>query len=315
MPSILIYTVGDRLHGMGHVQRQIVLARELTRRGVEVIFDTPMDTPGYSRIQAAGLKIRSVPDGLKNHDAYLVDIEHGPELDWLEFFSRYYRRIIIVGGVGFAQTNGHDALAKLCDLQIYQGELFDPPSSDTALSGPEYLIIDPAYARCRPSHGGHIVVSFGGADPHMLTGRALETVVGLGRAVYGIIGPACEWEGWYSPNVEIVRSPESLAPYLDGAAVCVTATGMTAYESLCAGVPVVLTNWSEAHIRTAQELDSLGMASNLGIWSEFDGDSLIGRVNHWLMDHGSWGYASRPSKLLIDGLGVQRVADRICALL
>ena len=314
MPNILIFTVGDKLHGMGHVQRQIVLARELARRGIEAKFETLQNTPGYSRIQDAGFRVMSVPDGMQ-YDICITDVEHGPELSWLQSIQGRFRRIIIVGGVGFAQTNGHDALAKLCDLQIYQGELFDHPSSDTALNGPEYLIIDPAYARCQPNYKGHIVVSFGGADPHMLTGRALEAVTGLGRDVYGVIGPACEWEGWYSPNVEIIRSPESLAPYLDGAAICVTATGMTAYESLCAGVPVVLTNWSEAHARTAQELDGLGMASNLGIWSEFDGDSLIGRVNHWLMDHGSWGYASRPSKLLIDGLGVQRVADRICALL
>src|SRR3990167_1837573 len=179
MPNILIFTVGDKLHGMGHVQRQIVLARELARRGIEAKFETLQNTPGYSRIQDAGFRVMSVPDGMQ-YDICITDVEHGPQLSWLQSIQGRFRRIIIVGGVGFAQTNGHDALAKLCDLQIYQGELFDPPSSDTALSGPEYLIIDPAYARCRPSHGGHIVVSFGGADPHMLTGRALETVVGLG---------------------------------------------------------------------------------------------------------------------------------------
>ena len=83
---------------------------------------------------------------------------------------------------------------------------------------------------------------------------------------------------------QIVYGPDSLLPYLDGASLCITATGMTAYESLCAGVPVILTNWSADHERTAIELEQRGVAINLGLWDKFKADELREAIRVSLLD-------------------------------
>lgn len=325
MSDVLILAIGDKSHGFGHVTRCLVLARELVRSGVRVEFLTVLGTPGATWLADAGFHVwletdeahlaRALPE--TGHDAVILDLEQGPSLLLLKAARQHFARVVNIGCIGFYPSEDMAAVDALTDLQVFGVELFDAPRTAHELAGPSYLLIDPAYAEVSPSFSGHVLVTLGGADPHNLTPIAAAALAGLDRRVRVVVGPAASSvinpESY--PNVQVFVSPLSLLPLFHGAALCVTATGTTAYESLSAGVPVVLTNWSADHERTAVELTRRGLAANLRLWSDFSGPALAAVVRDTLADAEWWHKASYGGRRLVDGQGARRVAGEICNLI
>src|SRR3990167_3519975 len=123
---------------------------------------------------------------------------------------------------------------------------------------------------------GHVVVSMGGSDPHGLTDK-FACLYDIGRRVIVINGPAKENQSVYAASqpggkshIEIFPPQENLIKTLMAGALSIIQLGMTAYESMAAGVPPLLVNLSKDHERTSIELERLGCAINLGMWDEFD---------------------------------------------
>jgi len=333
MTPILFYCVGTREHGMGHVIRSLVLAEHLRQRGLAVSFATPAKTPGAERIQKAGQRVTEFGGRAENFlilyaettdtrfpttpPCLIVDVEYGPSREFLQALRPRYNRIVILGGVGYG-IHKPEQLDGLYDLQIWQSILPPPVNGDRVMAGVDNMIIRPEYAECQPDYeSGHVVVSLGGSDPHGLTGIAIETLARIGRRVVVVIGPAADIpRNTVVPlTTDVVVAPELLAPFLDGAALCVAALGMTAYESLAAGVPVLLTNWTADHERTALELERRGVAWNTGTWEQFETCNLRGRVTLLLDDPCMLRRMGEKGRKLVDGQGAGRVADRIVELL
>ena len=340
MSRILIYTLADKQNGFGHVMRQLVLASALLEREVRVDFWTESGTPGYKRLLTSPHDIYSGPPNPISYSGIIIDLEHGPELDFLKLIRSRYESVIVFGGVGYSLKNRVGEYAALCDLQVYQGELFDHPSTAHALNGPNYLILNPRYAHCQPNLDGPIVVSMGGSDPHNMTGKIMETLIEYRRDVRFVLGPAADWSKvrWAQdgknkriqmtpshpsyPNANIQDpfyydlyfAPDSLVNILEGASLCITATGMTAYESLAAGVPCLLVSWSADHVRTAQALEDKRVAWNMGLWNELEQKQFKVYVQTAFDKHCLRQEMSRRARVLIDGKGAGRVANRIVQL-
>ena len=312
MQTVLIYTEAGTF-GLGHIKRQIVLARELQQRGLSVEFVHPWhEHVGWDILHQSGFRVSPSEVELPSADMLIVDVEEYPSRDLFLDWRTRYSKVVLFGGAAYPRFDGEN----LVDLTVYQGELFDGPSSGHALNGLEYVIVDPAFAACWPSASGHIVVSMGGRDLYNMTPIALAALEGIDRRVICIIGPQFDNLSFKWAQAEIVQSPASLAPYLDGAALCVCATGMTAYEALAAGVLVVLGNISEDHERTAQELDRLGVAVNLGQTHEFTAERCAHSIDYFINGRiDVWPEISKRACSLIDGHGVERVSEKVCQLI
>lgn len=326
MPKLLIYTLGDRAHGMGHVLRCLTLAEVLSARGVAVLFVTAPDTPGQLRLRQSGWTVYDFVEGdlswthrFPEARAALLDVEHGPPTMMLKTMRRYFDTIITVNGSGYTLQQPYD-VRLYSDLIVYQSLLATPDAIVPTLAGAEYLMVHPDYAGSQPDREGQIVLSMGGADPHGMTLLAVQALDDLQRERLAIQGPAMT--GKYTVCNEIldeiitvIKAPASLAPYLEGAALFVGALGMSAYEAAAAGVPALLTGWSADHVKTAKELETRGVCFSLGLWSEFDGNLLRGLAALLLSDREAWQKMSAAGKALIDGQGAARVADEIGKLI
>lgn len=316
MPKILIATIGSRDHGLGHIQRQLVLARALESSGAAVEFASEPNTPGWERIVAAGYAPNPWPGPqMPIADAMVIDVEHGPSAAFLELAKQYYTKVITVYGGASFPLAAPDAVEQLSDLVLCQSVFeFDRPAH--VLQGTRHLIIDPAYRQCSPDFDGPVIVCMGGADPHNLTALALDTVAATGRDAIGIIGPAATPTGLnLSNHIALAVAPTSLVEYFQGASLFVGAMGMVAYEALAAGMPCILTNWSDSHTDTTIELGRLVGAVNLGLWSHFSPAKLRQAVEIILADRESWAGASARCGSLIDGQGAARCAEAICRLM
>jgi spore coat polysaccharide biosynthesis predicted glycosyltransferase SpsG len=206
-----------------------------------------------------------------------------------------------------------EAIAEAVDLLIYQSVIQPAQPNDRMLCGVEYVMIDPAYAGLQPDFDGPIVVSMGGSDHHEMTPRVVEALAGAGRKVKVIVGTVMtdrEWSDW-PDSVEVFIKPTNLLPHLDGAALLIGALGMTAYEAAAAGVPSLLVGWTDDHLATALELEQRGVCNSLGLWTEFDAGYLRNLIGGILTDQIIWKPMSAAGKALVDGRGVERVADRI----
>lgn len=301
MQSILIYTEGGSV-GLGHIIRCIHLARALSEHA-QVTFATSANEPiGAERLRQAG---HFVGYDFTPADAIIVDVEQYPGLDFMRMMRDRYKRVILIGGVSYPSA---DELAPYVDLTIYQGELFDHPTTEIALNGPDYLIIDPSFTNCYPNRYGHILISMGGRDPNNFTGRVLDAIP-QGTAVKIIVGPSFRQAQGDTSDYNgsgIIKAPLTLRPYVNGARLAIVTTGMTAYECLAAGVPCILFNISPDHDRTAAGLQDRGCAYNMGMG--FD------PVRLRMAMHAAgalWEPMSAAGRALVDGKGAERVAEAI----
>ena len=325
MMKLLIYVIGDQQHGMGHVMRCLVLAEELERRGVSVIFVTPPDTPGKRRLQQAGARVYDFHEAdlswcyrFPDYHAALIDVENGPTFEALGAMRRYFNHVITVNGSGYTFQNIY-AVICLSDLIIYQSILSERDDKVMTLGGADYLMVNPDYAKCQPDFNGPIVISMGGGDPHRLTWKAANAIGDLYRLMIVIQGGATQGNHdtmmLTQGDVINITAPSSLAPYINGASLLVGAFGMTSYEAAAAGVPSLLTGWSEDHVKTARELEARGICFSLGLWNQFDGGLLREMTAALLSERESWQKMSAAGKALIDGRGAARVADEIIKLI
>ena len=326
MKSILIYTSGDKHHGLGHVKRELVLAEELLSRGIRVGFEIPPNTVGHRIIEdwCVGRKHVIVNDHTRTHDAILIDIEHGPDQSLLEQAQSKFNKVVIVGGVGF-QIHNQQAIDSLVDLQVYQSIALNNGfgSATKHLIGCEYLIINKEYQSLRDVYGkvvlGHdILVVMGGGDPHGLTGVVCEAAKiccnGNGAGVQAVIGPAFDRPTanrvLLPSGVKCFHAPSTLMRPFASSRCMVSAMGMTTYEAACVGIPTASIGWSEDHVETVKKLEEANVTVNLGLWNSPDWKRMkefIERMN----DKSEWRKMSEAGRGLVDGLGVGRVVDGI----
>ena len=318
MADICIYAVGDCAHGMGHVVRCLTLADALKASGFGVSFATQHETPGYERIRKSPyLVIDFAPDDMSWANrarwcsACIIDVENGPTRAML-VAARKFGKVVIIGGSGYTMTY-REAIREMADLFIAQTIL----PNDADVTGAEHIIIRPEYAQCKPSPDGHILISMGGGDPHSMTHRVLSLMEGIGRKLVVINGQASEAIEIIEANdsILLVHAPDSLAAYMNGAALFIGALGMSAFEAAAAGVPALLTAWSADHEDATKALASGDVAINLGTWDKLDDGELRQAALDVIGHEARWLAMSVSGKTMVDGKGAARVANCIARLI
>jgi len=320
--KVLIYTIGDVVNGFGHVMRSLTLAVQLHQRGVEVVFVTPDNTPGLDRLRRSPFAVLGhVNDDWLSMPAevVIIDVEHGPRRPFLKAARERYQNVVTVCGSGY-KVDDPAAVGELSDLVIEQNPFAHARTlpADT-LTGPEYIMIDPRYADLTPNQNGPIVLSMGGGDPYGVTQPIANA---LGAAGYPhvkiIVGPAAAMPDIRNGKPHIIRAPDSLLTYLDGASLFIGALGMTSFEAAAAGVPALLVSWTGDHEQVVQLFDESGAAINCGLAVNLNSagvTELIGNIATLLAYEQVWSRMSAAARRLCDGQGAGRVADKLIEMM
>jgi UDP-2,4-diacetamido-2,4,6-trideoxy-beta-L-altropyranose hydrolase len=332
--------------GSGHVMRCLALADQVRKRGGAVRFvarELPgnliplLREKGYDTAVLPGRADVASPEWLDPHwqaDAEdtlsaCADAEH----DWLivdsyaldaRWEASVRKRAARVMAIDDLANRPHD-----CDLLLDQnlnGEAaarYEPLVTPDSLRliGPHYALLRPAFqearrrARKRDGRVGRLLVSFGGAGPNEATIKSLAAVRELGRpdiavdVVTGRGDPAALRDICPDlPQVTVHPAVEDMAGLMERADLSIGATGSTAWERCCLGLPAVVLTLAANQETNARELAALGCCAHLGRAEATDAGTLAAALRQLLAEPERVQAMSRAAFELVDGRGVQRVA-------
>ncbi len=255
---------GGKDRGMGHVQQSVTLARELKDKA-DVIFLTKSDLSVVSKMRNSDLIVivRSNDDeilrSLKEINPQWIIID---KMDVEEGFAKKIKedtssKLAIFTNITTA--NQYADMAVTADYGTYfkNTKFFDEKTGTLYYYGPRYWILRKefcqGYGESKKVAEGieRILIMFGGSDPLNITSAVLNELLGLKEHyVFDIILGASftffdelnrvlEKYADRRRHVNSYKNIENVAELMRNADLVITSPGLSLFESLCVGTPVI----------------------------------------------------------------------------
>lgn len=339
---ILIRVDGSETIGMGHVMRCLTLARKLAAlAGVEPAFLMRDFPAGVRRAASEGYAVETVP-------ATATPAEEVACLRrWLQ-----HRRVdgLITDLRGLTpglveEAKAHGVLCATIDEWGSRAITSDLLINGTIVPawhaytlegevqccfGPRYALLDDAFVQETPaprmaSAGRRtVLIALGGDDPFCLTSKAMRALelVTEPLAITAVIGPAFldaqeirARAARSAHRYEVHENTPAMAQLMRRAEVTIGGGGLVALEMACAGTAGVILCEVPHQLETAAVLEQQGAAVSLGFGVAVSEMEIAGTVQALLADHERRQAMSSAGPRLVDGRGVERVADALLHVL
>ncbi len=202
------------------------------------------------------------------------------------------------------------------------------PIDTTLMTGPDYAIIRPQFARKRDMTlkrrqkevgVAQVLVSFGAMDRHRLIPRTIRALgmVAPNATIHVIVGAKAnvfdEIRTLANLNKRVVVHADTDCPaeIMSRSDLAIGAAGVTALERCCMGLPALVVVTSDNQVASARGLEAAGAAVVVGNATAIS-DALLGHaIADLIGDDVTRRRLSTNAAGLCDGLGVDRVADQI----
>jgi 2-polyprenyl-3-methyl-5-hydroxy-6-metoxy-1,4-benzoquinol methylase len=215
----------------------------------------------------------------------------------------YIRRapVVAIDDRGAGRRFAHVTVFSLPTIEGHHGNF----------TGPGFLILDRGVRMKQPrphramQKSSEVVVSFGGADPHNLTAAVTRSLNLIGIRPVVVCGPLYRHDVGDCSFMP-VDNPPRMADILAASKVLITSFGMTLFEALYLGVPVILLNHSRYHDKLAAKVDGV---YNLGYHGAVGKRELPRRLGETLkvIDRSS----EDKHQSVVDGRGTERMLSII----
>jgi len=265
MLKICFITDGGRRLGLGHVQQSISLARELVSEA-EIFFLTKSDETVLAKISESGFEATRHPNDsemfehlkTKNPEIIIFD-----KLDVAEELARDIKQMLRARLVIFTNLTGANRYADVAvtaDIgsRFENVRFFDEETKTQYFYGPKYWVLRSEFYeyqhRAKVSSGmlERVLLIFGGSDPANFTCASLEQLLQLERVfkidvVLGahfhhnndVLRILKRHEGVYT-DVTVHRNISNVAELMYSADLVLASPGLSAFEALRVGTPVIV---------------------------------------------------------------------------
>lgn len=335
-PRVLIRTDASARQGLGHLQRCQSLAAALEEQNWRCAFVIAGDAEVARRRGYEARALMSTPgsDGdLEETTAAARNAAcRAVIVDSYDTGAAFFSGLRAAGFATIA-IDDRAAFPFAAHLVINGGVhadtiRYESSSGDTEfLLGGAYALLRPAFRdlppRKVPNRAGRVLVMLGGSDIRGLTVPILrELAEGTTLEITAVVGPlarngpdvAAAALGW-NARVDVVVSPDEVAPLMAAADLAVTAGGQTLYELAAAGVPPVVIVAAENQRPQCVRFEQLGFSRTAGDAADPDIAKHAGLLIARLTDDAeARTAAARAGRGVVDGAGASRVAARIAAL-
>jgi UDP-2,4-diacetamido-2,4,6-trideoxy-beta-L-altropyranose hydrolase len=254
-------------------------------------------------------------------DHYAIDTR------WEQHIRLFSQRVMVIDDIA---NRPHD-----CDILLDQN-LYDNPAQRydglvpkhcRLLLGPNYALLRPEFREARALMGERLVrggdirrimIFFGGSDPSNETAKAVEALQMLGRddidvdVIVGISNPhreEIEHMCAKIPHFHFHYQISNMADFMVRADLALGAGGSTTWERCCLGLPTIAVIIAENQAEMTEAGAQHGIQWSAG-HSHTVTASKLGNLLHSVLSNADWYHiASETAHILVDGFGVERVAD------
>ncbi len=159
-----------------------------------------------------------------------------------------------------------------------------------------------------------ILIAFGGGEtdlPLRVASQAVSRIPELKRVII-LASPVCvaPREVQFRDNQEVtfIHNVKEVGPFLAQASVVLTSFGNLGYEALALGSPLCLLGTKKFQAELADRFVTLGLATTAGLAAETTVEATAVAIRQSLTQPSA---LCRRAQSLIDGRGINRIADRI----
>jgi UDP-2,4-diacetamido-2,4,6-trideoxy-beta-L-altropyranose hydrolase len=328
MYKISILCKAGFLTGMGHVVRQIHLARVLRNRGMDIKVFVTDHPPSIELLRRENFsaKVIAKKEDLPGEldatcDLVLLDVQDTNK-DFIGALRERSRKIMSFEDLGGGRN--HVDLLVDCNLEPEQAQYLKPPVK--ALFGLSYSVLAEEFGQYHQRKKifseslETLLVTMGGTDPNNLTMQLAQCFLQSRRktSITFVAGPgfretpALIQLASSVDSFQVLQQPGNMAELLfHHQAVCCSG-GVTLHEALAVGTPAFVISQVMAQQEKTRPLEKRGTAIDLGLAKDFDAKK-ISRI--WELTKTQLENMSARAKELVDGQGIVRVADEVIALL
>jgi len=327
MPNVAIHCKASVADGMGHIYRQINIAKELKKRGYEISFYIPEFTPAINLLIQSQFTPRPINREFsitkyldKFFDFIILDLQDTTE-SLVSSIKQFTRKIVSFEDLG----TGRNHADLLIDCNLAPSESKNISSNTKALFGPDYSVLHSNFSHYRKQPRKFntsiksLLITMGATDPqeltfpltklflkkknftkltvltgHNTTNRSKLNKLSAQFKSLNILGPI--------PNIaQILWEHEAV--------VC--AGGITLHEAIAVGTPAFTINQVNHQQIKALFIEKSGAAINLGLGRQYDIETLEKAIS---LKKPALESMSLKGKNLIDGQGLFRVTEAMINL-
>jgi hypothetical protein len=311
--TVRLITATGPAVGHGHLARTLALAEARWPAGVdrELALVSGAPSPAESaRALAAGLRLVDHQAAPATGAAIVVDV---PDPNSVAATVEAERLVIFDDRDVFA---GEAAVVVQPSLPTWSGHA----TAGRVLAGYGWAPIGAAWRpwteRSPIAPGGdtpHVLVCFGGSDPHDVTGRIAPVIEADDRwRTTIVVGP--DYEGASATGASIVRDPGDLPRRVAEADLVVLGGGTMKFEVAALGRPAILLAASDDQLPVGPPFASTGAALWLGDGRTIEPEAGRDAVARLLADDARRAAMSAAGRRVVDGAGADRLAAEIAAL-
>ncbi len=330
IPRIMFITDGDKVMGMGHVFSSLRIAKRIKSIGnVQIEFLLTLGhTEGVYKVLQEGFsvtlaetnKMATLLRHIQIFSPTILAIDL-PRVD-LEFISA-------VKELGIRSATVLDSLDDLKGEGILADIIvaFLDEQRDLGIeyfAGPKYAPLDESFAELAAKNKnikaecGNILLTFGGSDPSGLTLKSIDALnmVNGEFEVNIVIGPAYTQHNkleealkQFSHKYKVHHSPTNIPELIYEADFAICSGGRTVYELAALGTPAIIMSHNMREQRRIEHFQKHKTIIPLGIGSNVEISKLVEAIQKLIVDKSLKENMSSRGKKLIDGRGIERIAD------
>jgi spore coat polysaccharide biosynthesis predicted glycosyltransferase SpsG len=321
-PCLWIFTGAGPQIGFGHLRRCVVLAKILSDCCDPLFILNPDDLWSNKQLESLGLdycslKLNNLWSFQPLPNAILLDTRIAEGLtDLITAAQEKDVSVISIHDLGLNPLPSNIVIDGSI-APISQGDI---PSIARIFKGTGYMVLDPEFRHLhqRPKmirkEIRSIFINLGGGDSRKYYLRVLEGIKRWAHEVevIGLRGFVDWGQDSLNPSDgERMRLRWESGPafqYIKDADLAITAGGLSAYEALCAGIPLLALSYDELQQKTITGLESAGCCISLGAGDVLDPMRFAEILTSIELDLNRRVKLSCIGRSLVDGLGGERVA-------
>lgn len=337
MKIVIIRVDGNDILGMGHLTREIDIAKELHKRQYKIIFITKEFPHALSLINKHKFEIirlkrqyLSIEESIAEINGVLLKIEKPDyifidlltlfdEQIYLDNLKKNCKKIVIITDrtnpfyvkadfiFALSQHQNLESYSEIKDSNYYIGLKYFPLGKD--YQKPEKKKIKKKIKNILVTFGGTDSVNYSTRVVKMLKNRNFKINIVL------IIGPGFSEDKYkklmmeITDNIVVKRDVRSLINYIRDCDLCICSSGNTLIELLTCGIPCIVLPQTIRENEHAVAFEKKEVIINLGLnWKE---DILFSTMKKLIVDYKKRKKLSEKAQKYLDGQGLKRIIDII----